>query len=653
MISSTTYGYSTVFSTTYQIDGVHTGNSTSTYTQTQTSTSTYTDITSVEYTTTTTYTYTETSSSTYTTYTTTQISTQLTSTNAVATVVSSSSTYNTTEVGFSSATSYTADCDIAYQISTSSSTYNTNISPYGVVSVSVYETTTHNSPFPHTISEESYSSAIYSTSSTYDVYTETTTSSTYTDWTIVWTTDTWTSNYTTTLTNTTNTTTFSYEFTTITYTYNSTVNTSSTSTYSETVSYSIPSYETVQNGTTISETQFISNTVSQSGFTTIYSSLESFSKISIYTATYVGYYDYNFSYISQVWANYTSSWYSSYISRSSLISYSGTRTPTGTTNTYYQNSTSYTVESWSNGGSFSYSGWGGASSNTTSTSQSSYAQNGYSTSSTTIVGPITLTKSINSYTSTYVNTTLTSSTTNYLTYNILTGITLSGGQRSTTTTTASDLFTTSTTQTTQSLSWTEGSSYSVSNSVSMGTAYVFEPMVTERMFSLSATTSSFVEFSKLVKETTQYKAIPNYTTNYTSVSNTYYVIDYSSFTVERGTTGTAFVISNYNSATPGLTISETGGTKLSPVGAYGYPSTTISYGVGIYDITSRSMSNASIGTNTTFQTTITASTVEYIQNADKKIYPRLTIVSPVTTSSITVFSLLGVFGFGTTSLANP
>ena len=176
------------------------------------------------------------------------------------------------------------------------------------------------------------------------------------------------------------------------------------------------------------------------------------------------------------------------------------------------------------------------------------------------------------------------------------------------------------------------------------------------MFSVSATNSSFVALSNAVSETTKYKAFPVYTNGPSSSFESYStnLAESVSWTTKTGSTRTAFQITNYSYDLGSVTISQSDGTVLSPVGAYGQSATSISYSPGIYDITSRTLSGTDVSTNTTQRTTITGSLFsETITNADKRIYPILTISATTTTSSETIFSLLGAIAFNTTSLANP
>jgi hypothetical protein len=188
----------------------------------------------------------------------------------------------------------------------------------------------------------------------------------------------------------------------------------------------------------------------------------------------------------------------------------------------------------------------------------------------------------------------------------------------------------------------------------MDTAYVFEREPQERIFSVSSTNTAFIVLSDAVVETTRYKAIPVYTTGPSSSFLSYNVLSATSLTTQSGSTQTAYKITNYSYALGSFTISQSNGTTVSPIGAYGQSTTSISYGPGVYDVTSRTMSDTDVTTNTTERITVTDSIYsETITNADKNIYPRLTFSATTTTSSATILSLLGVISFNTISLANP
>lgn len=618
------YEYNT-YSDTFAVNGVHTETSTSSYSVSSTSESEYV----------TTY------LSTYTVSVTTYTTSTASDTFAIGTYVSSYDTYNTAEYGIQTSTYFTAGCDVSYSIEINSYTYSLSVTPYGIVSYSVYETTTHNAPYPHTISIETYSSAAYSTSSTYYTYTTTSSSFSYTIGTVVWTVDTWSA----------------YPYTTLTTTYDTTVSSSSSFINYISSSYTNGIYETyiADTNATSSGSSFLS--VFQNGSITSYTSWTTESFATYLTITYVQSYSYFFGYISKEGAGLTTSHYTESHSKSYLNSYIGTRTPTATTGfrseTYSENITT----AQSSGYSFSVSDWGGTTSYTTYSSESSSSITSYGGSTASPVSTVAVVTTTNSYVTYSVTTMVTSSTSVNQTSTTYTGTTtlIGGATLNTTRTTATiNTIATTTYSVVSSESWSNNGYSSVTNVVPMKTAYVFERTPIERMFTLSLTSSSFVVLSELVSETTIFSAIPNYTINSSNSEISAYMLSGSSITTQSGITETAFVVSEYSYGNPLFTISETNGTASSPVGAYGYPATSITYAKGIYDITSRTMSNSLVGTNVTVQSTVTDSFIsENIINGDKRIHPRMTIVANTSSSSTTVFSLLGAIAFTTTSLANP
>ena len=610
------YQYDT-FSDTFAVNGVHTETSTSSYSVSSTSASEYV----------TTY------LSTYTVNVTTYTTSTGSDTYAIGTYVSSYDTYNTTGYGFETSTYFTDWCSVVYSVETNSYTSGALVSPYGFVSYTVYETTTHNYPYPHSISRETYSSAIYTTSSTYDTYITTSSTYSYTIGTVVWTTETWSD----------------YPYTTLTTTYDTTVSSSTSFVDYISTSYTNGVYETYIADTkeTSSSQTFIS--VFQNGSVTSYTSWTTESNATYLTITYIQSYSYFFGYISKGGAGLTTSNYTESHSKSSLNSYTNGLH----SQTYLENITT----AQTSGYSFSVSDWGGSTSYTTYSTDSSSGVTSYGGSTTFAPSASTFVTTTNSYVTYSVTTTITSSTNVNQTGTIYTGTTTSilGATLNTTRTTAiTNTIPTTTSSVVSSTSWSNDGYYSQTNTVPMRTAYVFERTPPERMFTLSSTSSSFVVLSELVGETTRYSAIPNYTTNPSNSESLAYVSSGSSITTQSGITETAFVVSEYSYGTPSITISEVSGIASSPVGAYGYPATSITYAKGIYDITSRTMSDSLVGTNTTVRSTVTDSFVsEAIVNGDKRIHPRMTIVANTTASSATVFSLLGAFAFTTTSLANP
>ena len=568
-----------------------------------------------------------------------------TSTLSTNTSTSSSSSYSVTEYGVSSSMYYTELCSLPYGISTESSSYTNNQGAKGTGSFTVYVTTTHNSPNPHSVSIETWKSLNYTTSSSYS--TGTTTSQTF---------STTASGFTTTTETLTGT-----NYTTGISTYTTTNSFSSTTTYSESASQIGLAYETLHEGETIIDSRNAFSMTSVQGQFTYITTSEYYTLSYVFTQS--AYFTFNDTFALFNATNNGYSFASQYISRSSSYLNSGVTTTAlvslktsssyflstiGTTAITQAGSTSATQNGVSSSTAFNFS------TNTTSsfllTSRTSFDFGIFTSLTSAIPYSYTTYSEIgNAQTSTTVSST----------YFVTTGTT-SSTAGSTVNTTKSTYFSTakqtSTTASKLVFSWFLGNSSTYSNTVLMSSVKGFARTPEERMFSLSSTNTSFIKFGDAVKETTQFSPVPKYTSgsSFSFESYSTNIAESMSWTTRTGSTGTAFQITNYSSDFGSVIISQSNGTVISPVGAYNQSATSVSYGPGIYDITSRTMSNTDVSTNTTQRITITDSLFfETITNADKHIYPILTISAATTTSYETIFSLLGAFVFNTTSLANP
>ena len=613
--SASTYGSAGTYVSTY----IDTNFPTSTTSQSATSTSG-------------TYTYSEgaTYSGTYT----------YTSTLSTGTSTSSSSLYSVTESSFLSSIYYTQLCDLPYEIVTSSSQIIS-----GTLSFNTYQTITHNSPSPHSISQETWQLFTHTTSSSYS--TGTTTSQTY---------STTASGFTTTTETLTGT-----AYTTGISTYTTTNSFSSTGTYTGSATQAGVAYETLHEGETIIDSRNGFSITSVQGQFTYITTSEYYTLSYLFTQS--AYFTFNDTFSLFNGANNGYSSASQYISRSQSYLNSGVTTSAlvslKTSSSYFLSSpastaitqagsTSATQDGVSSSTAFSFS------TNTTSslvvTSSTSFDYGIFTSLTSAIPYSYTTYSELgNAQTSTTVSST----------YFVTTGTT-SSTAGSTVNTTRSTYFSTakqtSTTASKLVFSWFLGNSTTYSNTVLMSVARGFARTPEERMFSLSSTNTAFIKFGDAVKETTQFVPTPQYTSgsSFSFESYSTNLAESVSWTTKTGSTKTAFQITNYSYDLGSVTISQSDGTVLSPVGAYGQSATSISYSPGIYDITSRTLSDTDVSTNTTQRTTITGSLFsETITNADKHIYPILTISATTTTSSETIFSLLGAIAFNTTSLASP
>lgn len=562
---------------------------------------------------------------------------------------SSSSSYNTTEYSLFSSKTYTAGCSIPPSTELNSFTYTISVAGKGIGSYSEYDTTFHNAPSAHTISEETYRSLIYTTSSS--------NSSSVTN------TDTYTTaqSYTSSANGATITsityTAIGYTTGTLTYTTSTASNVTSSS--STTASQIGLYYETHNEGNTLYSSQIGVTIIYQSG--TNKSSLFSSYRSTSFQYSYSNYFSFNdtFTFIDAIATGYSSQSQSFSGTESGLASYyssDGWTRTTSESSSYY----SFTSASTLAQGGSTYASQNGSTS-TTSFIYSTASQTQFSiTGRTTYISP-TLSTSVlipNIFTTVSVQTTY-QTTGNYAgTYFISTGTTTLSGASSVNTTKSTfstALFkTTSITNGPLSLTYDITQSSTLTNSIVMDTASIFIRQESERMFSISTTGTNPVVLSNALKEITRYSAIPVYTNGPSSSSESYTTISATSRTFKTGTSATAYMITNRTYSNSPIVISQTNGTTVCPIGAYNQSTTMIYYLSGIYDITSRSMSDTNVTTNTTEQITVgTAGSTETIINADKNIYPRFTMIPSTTTTSSTFFSLLAPITFNTTSLANP
>ena len=566
---------------------------------------------------------------------------------------SESTTTHITEYELYETIYYTESCDIPYTIVTNSLS-TTGIFPgtnslKGIGTYFGYETITHNYPNPHTFYGENYRSFDYTSTST--IATTSATTQTYTTTTAGW-----------TITQTTLTDT---GYTTGTQTYTTTNSNGATGTFTETASEIGLDLETHREGVTRIGSIEALYFYSVDGFNTYVTYYGS--KSDYYSYTLSNYFSFSntFTYIGGTASGYS---FQSIISRGS---------GSGSDVKYYTFQTTQTQSYWSSTSEYSYftalTNAGSTSetdvrgfSSTTSFSFATFTNNNPPGSSTltTYAGPTWYySKTIYDSYLTDINygTTTSKETSTIVTslYVGTTGTTSSVGGTTSNTTRNSFLsksVTTSSTQVTYPTFWyvNSFSTLTYTNSVAMSVGYVFERLKNERMFSVSSTNTSLIVFSNAVKETTKYIPVPVYTLGSSTSFESYTAISGTSYTTSSGSTKSAFKITNYSYDYGLVTISQSDGTVASPVGAFGQPKTSISYGSGIYDITSRTMSNTNVTTNTTERVTITDSLYsETIENGDINIHPRLAFRAETITSASIVLSLLGAIAFDTTSLANP